>query len=187
MRVSDGLLSFGLLRGAFLLLLSSRRFVERYSLVFVSLFLIRILDSVLAVGFLTLNVWLIRLIFKDLLLLLRLFVLFLLPSRTEDLLSKFRRVLLDVLHQLRRLRVIILFEILFDWIETMVLDTLPMTVGVHSGFLHLPTALILPLLAYHSVWVVVLGTLRFLYGSLLLGLSFFFLSIFLDRVNLIIH
>ena len=99
------------------------------------------------------------LIFKNLLLLLRLFVFFLLPSRTEDLLPKLRRVLLDILHQLRRFRVIVLFEILFDWIETVVLDALPMTVGVCRGLLHLTTALILSLFAYHSVWVVVLGTM----------------------------
>lgn len=67
-------------------------------------------------------------------------------------------------------------------------DALAMAVGVCCGLFHLATALILSLFAYHSVWVVVLGAMRFLNVSFLLGqLSFLFLGILLDGVNLIIY
>ena len=67
----------------------------------------------------------------------------------------------------------------------MVLDALPMAVGVCSGLFRLATALNLSLFAYHSVWVVVLGT-RFLHISFLLGqLPLLVLGILLDGVSLI--
>ena len=187
LRVSHGLLRFRLLQRTFRWLLRAARFLESWSWVLVPLFLIYVLDPVLARGFLALYVGLLLLIFKGLLLLLRLLAFFLLPPGAEDLLAKFCRVLVDILHQLRRFGVIVLLEILLYWIETVVFDALPMAVRVCCGLLQLAAALILPLFADHSVWVVVLGT-RLLHISFLLSqLSLLLLGVLLGGVNLIIY
>lgn len=167
-------------------MLSATRFLKSRRRVLVALLLGHVLGSVLAVGLLALNVGLLVLILKDLLLLLRLLALFLLPPGAEDLLAQFCWVLVDVLHQLWRFGVIILFEVLLYWIEAVVLDALPVAVRVCGGLLLLAAALVLSLLADHSVRVVVLRA-RLLRISFLLGqLSLLLLGVLLDGISLIV-